>query len=222
MTRTLNLNTIAKTIEEDTTLSKPLDASGFENDEFNAHYQSLFLESHLEQIHSTYYGQGRWLAIVNKLLTKLLNFLLLIHLSPDQDHYLLLKKTERESAKLQKKTIKANQVGDLENLIPLQPFTVGSKGWCRRIEECKLDGDMDLTTAGFSGTDNGIVQILKGTKDEDNVNGSDTNEADVFKHLNLPRALTLSSKQSINIPAWSLLQIRWPEERGPQKTGTEF
>ncbi|KAI8636793.1 hypothetical protein BD408DRAFT_406922 [Parasitella parasitica] len=102
--------------------------------------------------------------IVNKLLKKLLSFLLLIHLSPNQDHFLLLKKTERESAKLRKK----NRKGKL------------SKGWCRRIEEYKLDEDTDLTTAGYSGTDNGIVQILEGTKDADNANGSNTNEADVL------------------------------------------
>ncbi|KAI8646353.1 hypothetical protein BD408DRAFT_428668 [Parasitella parasitica] len=140
-------------LEEDLIVPKPLNSSSLENDEFNAHYQSLFLESHLEQMHSTYYGQvgieesilkkpplhkaivnvlGRdeansqqnlsshvvkmarqqcytnlriiWSenTIVNKLLRKLLNFLLLIHLSPDQDHATKAKKTERESAKLRK------------------------------------------------------------------------------------------------------------------------
>ncbi|KAI8643842.1 hypothetical protein BD408DRAFT_481797 [Parasitella parasitica] len=140
-------------LEEYITVPKPLDSSSLQNDEFNAHYQSLFLEPHLEQMHSTYYGQmgieestlekspshkaivnvlGRdeanphqnlsshimkmarqqyytnlrimWSenTIVNKLLRKLLNFLLLIHLSPDQDHAIKAKKTERESAKLRK------------------------------------------------------------------------------------------------------------------------
>ncbi|KAI8639706.1 hypothetical protein BD408DRAFT_484642 [Parasitella parasitica] len=42
-------------LEEDITV--PLDSSSLHNDEFNAHYQSLFLEPHLEQVHSTYYGQ---------------------------------------------------------------------------------------------------------------------------------------------------------------------
>ncbi|KAI8639707.1 hypothetical protein BD408DRAFT_471420 [Parasitella parasitica] len=49
-------------------------------------------------------------------------------------------------------------VDDLKNLIPFKPFTVGSKGCCRKVEECKLDEDMDLTTAVFSGTDNGIIK----------------------------------------------------------------
>ncbi|KAI8645551.1 hypothetical protein BD408DRAFT_480559 [Parasitella parasitica] len=44
-------------LEEDITVPKPLNSSSLENDEFNAHYQSLFLEPRLEQMHSTYYGQ---------------------------------------------------------------------------------------------------------------------------------------------------------------------
>ncbi|KAI8639208.1 hypothetical protein BD408DRAFT_472512 [Parasitella parasitica] len=121
-------------LEEDITVPKPLNSSSLENDEFNAHYQSLFLQPYLEQMHSTYYGQmgieeskfkksplqkaivnvlGRdeanphqnlsfhvmkmarqqyytnlrimWSenTIVNKLLKKLLNFLLFVHLSPN-------------------------------------------------------------------------------------------------------------------------------------------
>ncbi|KAI8639040.1 hypothetical protein BD408DRAFT_435499 [Parasitella parasitica] len=42
-------------LEEDIPVPKPLDASCLENEEFNAHYQLLSLESHLEQIQYTRY-----------------------------------------------------------------------------------------------------------------------------------------------------------------------
>ncbi|KAI8643844.1 hypothetical protein BD408DRAFT_414298 [Parasitella parasitica] len=41
------------------------------------------------------------------------------------------------------------------------PFTVGSNRCCRKVEECKLDEDMDRTTAVFSGTDNGIIKTTE-------------------------------------------------------------
>ncbi|KAI8635900.1 hypothetical protein BD408DRAFT_448832 [Parasitella parasitica] len=147
-----------------------------EDTTFNAHYQSLFLETHLEQIHSTYYGQvgieestlkksplhkaivnvlGRDKAnphqnlsshvmkmarqqyctnlrimlskntTVNKLLRKLLNFLLLIHLSPDQNHAIKAKKTERESTKLRKNHKSKQRVTNCS--IPMAKISVLNK-----------------------------------------------------------------------------------------------
>ena len=124
-------------LEEDASVAKPLDPNCLEDEDFKANYDKLFQDSHLELIHSTFYGAkgvqdsslkthilhkaivdvlGRdevnlykdvsshvtkmarqlyyinfhkmWSdnTIVNKLLTRLLRFLLIIHLCPDQDN----------------------------------------------------------------------------------------------------------------------------------------
>ncbi|KAI8643658.1 hypothetical protein BD408DRAFT_414343 [Parasitella parasitica] len=94
-------------IEESTLEKSPLHkaiVNVLSRDEANPHQN---LSSHvMKMARQQYYTNLRIMwsenTIVNKLLRKLLNFLLLIHLSPNQDHAIKAKKTERESTKLRK------------------------------------------------------------------------------------------------------------------------